>query len=330
LVVEKSTVPAITAKWVKRTLLRYARESGEETCDFDVASNPEFLREGRALQDLIRPDRVVCGVESERARRIMEEFYRPLGTPIMLTGTTTAEIIKHAANSFLSMKISFINMVADLCEAVGADVEHVAEGLGMDPRIGPQFLSAGIGFGGYCFPKDLRAFIYLAEEHGVNFALLKEVEEINRQRVEIFLRKLRRVLWVLNHKTIGVLGLAFKPGTDDTRESPSLRIVQALREEGVLLRLHDPQAMRLLQTALRPKEGSFTYCETAYEAAVGAHALLILTEWPEYRELDWNCMRGAMALPLIVDGRNLLDPARIRAAGFEYVGIGRSAEGDED
>jgi UDPglucose 6-dehydrogenase len=265
-------------------------------------------------------------VESTRARQILEELYRPLGAPIMLTSTTTAEIIKHAANSFLSMKISFINMVADLCEAVGADVEHVAQGLGMDPRIGPQFLSAGIGFGGYCFPKDLRAFIYLAEEHGVNFRLMKEVEEINRQRVEVFLRKLRQVLWVLNRKTVAVLGLAFKPGTDDTRESPSLRIVQALEAEGVHLRLHDPQAMQLLQKTLRPREGNLAYCATPYEAAVGAHAVLILTEWPEYRELDWKQMRSAMALPLIVDGRNLLDPAAMQVEGFEYVGIGRSAE----
>lgn len=328
LVVEKSTVPAITAKWIKRTLLRYAGESGRnpEVLDFDVASNPEFLREGSALEDLARPDRVVCGVESDRARTILQELYRPLKAPVILTGTTTAEIIKHAANSFLSMKISFINMVADLCESVGADVEHVAEGLGMDPRIGPGFLKPGIGFGGYCFPKDLRAFIYLAEERGVDVTLLKAVEEINRQRVDVFMKNLRRVLWVLSRKTLAVLGLAFKAGTDDTRESPSLRIVQALLEEGACLQVHDPKAMDLLSKTLHPQPGHLKYCKSPYEAAHQAHALLILTEWPEYRELEWTRLRETMALPLIVDGRNLLDPEVVRRAGFEYVGVGRGAE----
>jgi UDPglucose 6-dehydrogenase len=221
------------------------------------------------------------------------------------------------------MKISFINMVADLCDAVGADVTEVAKGIGMDPRIGPDFLQAGIGFGGYCFPKDLRAFIYLAQEHGVDFSLLKEVENINRQRVDILMKKLRQALWVLHDKTIAVLGLAFKGGTDDTRESPSLRVVEALMEEGAALQLHDPKAMPLLEKVLPQREGRLRYCDSPYAAASGAQALLVLTEWPEYRNLDWSRLRSEMEVPLVVDGRNLLDPAELRESGFEYISIGR-------
>jgi UDPglucose 6-dehydrogenase len=267
----------------------------------------------------------VCGVESERARRIVEEMYRPVPARLLITGTSTAEIIKHAANSFLSMKISFINMVADLCDAIGADVSQVAEGIGADPRIGPGFLQAGIGFGGYCFPKDLRAFIYLAEEYGIDFSLLKQVEAVNEKRTEMFIKKLRNALWVLHDKTIAVLGLAFKAGTDDTRESPSLRIVDALRKEGATLRLHDPKAIPLLKKVLVDEEGKLTYCDSPYAAAANAQALLVLTDWEEYRLLDWARLHELMELPLIVDGRNLLDPDTIREAGFEYISIGRPA-----
>ena len=327
LIVEKSTVPAITAQWIQRTIRRYANsENGKKRTaeiEFDVASNPEFLQEGVALKNIARPERIVCGTDSERARQILEEIYRPLRSPLLMTGLSTAEIIKHAANSFLSMKISFINMVADLCDAIGADVGQVAEGIGMDPRIGSAFLQAGIGFGGYCFPKDLRAFIYLAEEHGVDVSLLKQVEAINERRVEMFLKKMRKALWVLHDKTIAVLGLAFKAGTDDTRESPSVRIVDALLKEGAALRLHDPKAMPLLEKVLLPQEGRLTYCESAYSAAKHAHALLILTDWPEYKKLDWAEVHEQMDLSLILDGRNLLDPEMIRNAGFEYISIGR-------
>jgi UDPglucose 6-dehydrogenase len=323
LIVEKSTVPAITAQWIRRTVLRHARNGSDYMPDFDVASNPEFLQEGIAVKNIFHPERIVCGVDSDRARQILEELYRPLGAPLLVTGLNTAEIIKHAANSFLSMKISFINMVADLCEAIGGDVTQVAKGIGMDLRIGPHFLQAGIGFGGYCLPKDLRAFIYLAEEHGVDFSLLKQVEAINRQRIDVFVRKVRSALWVLHDKTIAVLGLAFKPGTDDTRETPSLRVVDALLEDGASLRLHDPKAMPLLRNVLPAQEGRLTYCESAYEAAERAHALLILTEWPEYRELEWAKVRDAMEIPMIIDGRNLLDPATVRRAGFEYISVGR-------
>jgi len=321
LIVEKSTVPAVTAQWVKKTILRYAPNgngahpngSAAETSDhpapaFDIASNPEFLQEGVAVHNIFRPDRIVCGVESERSREILEELYRPLNSTVLMTQTTTAELIKHAANSFLAMKISFINMVSDLCELVGADVNQVANGIGMDPRIGRQFLNAGIGFGGYCFPKDLRAFIHLAEEYAVDFSLLKEVERINMHRVEVFLKKVRQALWVLQDKTVAVFGLAFKPHTDDTREAPGMKIINMLLNEGARLRLHDPKAMPLMKLSL-PEDGTkVTYCEDPYAAAQHAHALLIFTEWPEYKELDLGRLRQLMDVPVIVDGRNMFDP----------------------
>jgi UDPglucose 6-dehydrogenase len=336
LIVEKSTVPAITAQWLKRTIVRYrlatAREAPGSSSDelssnaatsFEVASNPEFLREGKALEDFFHPDRIVCGVESDRAREILTSLYSPLGRPIVVTDVNTAELIKHAANAFLSTKISFINMVADLCEKIGADVTAVARGIGLDSRIGPQFLDAGIGYGGYCFPKDLRAFIYLAEEHGVDFSLLQEVERVNRRRLEVFLRKVRQTLWVLQGKTLGVLGLAFKPDTDDIREAVSLKIVKALLEERCILRLYDPQAMPNAKAEFPETPGQLTYCGSAYEAAHGAHALLLLTEWEEFRQLDLSRLRSLMELPILVDGRNLLDPGTVRRAGFEYISIGR-------
>lgn len=336
LIVEKSTVPAITAQWLKRTILRYSQgkpavAAGETVAglpspaappDFDVASNPEFLREGRALEDFFHPDRIVCGVENERAREALTSLYSPLMRAIVVTDISTAELIKHAANAFLSMKISFINMVADLCEKVGADVTAVTRGIGLDARIGPQFLDAGIGYGGYCFPKDLRAFIYLAEEHGVDFRLLQEVERINQRRVDIFLRKVHEALWTLRGKTLGVLGLAFKAGTDDIREAVSLKIIQALRDEGSILRLYDPEAMANTQQVF-PAGEQVTYCASAYEAARGAQALLLLTEWEEFRQLDLARVRELMEVPVLVDGRNLFEPSAVRQAGFEYISMGR-------
>ncbi len=329
LLVEKSTVPAITAQWLKRTIIRYnSNKPSQETgrgagpADFDVASNPEFLREAKALEDFFHPNRIVCGVESERARQILLNLYSPLNCPVVVTNTSTAELIKHAANAFLSMKISFINMVSDLCDKVGADVGAVARGVGLDNRIGPQFLDAGIGYGGYCFPKDLRAFIHLAEEHGVDFGLLQEVERINQRRVDVFVGKVRQVLWNLRGKALGVLGLAFKAGTDDTRESVSLRVIEALREEGCILRLYDPQAMPNTRREL-PESSQISYCSSAYEAAQGAHALLVLTEWPEFRDLDLARVKSLMEVAVLVDGRNLFDPEAVRKAGFEYVSMGR-------
>lgn len=319
LLVEKSTVPVQTAQWIKRTVLRYAKGRQE----FDVASNPEFLREGSALHDFFHPDRIVVGVESPRAEEWMRELYRPFQAPLIVTDLNTAELIKHAANSFLALKISFINLIADLCEATGADVTKVAQGIGLDPRIGPRFLQAGIGYGGYCFPKDLRAFIHIAEEHGVNFALLKEVERINEARVERFLRKVRQALWVLQGKTLAVWGLAFKPNTDDVREAPSLRIVARLLEEGAHLRLYDPKAMLQFRRVFSETPPALTYCSSPEEAVQGAHALLLLTEWEEFQRADWFALRAQMALPIVVDGRNCLDPTLLQGAGFEYYGIGR-------
>ncbi len=334
LIVEKSTVPAITAQWIKKTIERYTRLDSAErqgrtgkgaasTPAFDVASNPEFLQEGKAVQDFFHPDRVVIGVESERARMILDEIYRPLQCPILVTNLNAAELIKHSANAFLAAKISFINLVGDLCDAVGADVTEVAAGLGLDARIGRHFLNAGIGFGGYCLPKDLRAFIHLAEQHSVDSALLKEIERINQRRVVIFFKKVKQALWVLRGKTIAILGLAFKPGTDDIREAPALKIIQALLDEGASLQLYDPQAMENTQRIFPPEAGRLSYSQSAYEAVRGAHALLLVTEWEEFRQLDLDQARKLMEVPVLIDGRNLYEPDEARSAGFEYVGMGR-------
>ncbi|MBI4464696.1 MAG: UDP-glucose/GDP-mannose dehydrogenase family protein [Acidobacteria bacterium] len=335
LIVEKSTVPAITAQWIKKTIHRYAKgnsgstvekngtSNGDPSVSFDVASNPEFLQEGKAVRDFFHPERIVCGVESERAWKILEGIYRPLQCPILRTDLTTAELIKHTANVFLATKISFINLVADLCESVGAQVTKVVEAIGLDPRIGPEFLSPGIGFGGYCLPKDLRAFIHLAETHGQDCSLLKEVERINLRRTEVFLKKIRHALWVLNGKTIGVLGLAFKPNTDDIREAPSIKIIEGLLAEGANVRLYDPRAMPNMQRLLPETEGQVIYCSSAEEAARKVHALLILTEWDEFCQLDLVSLRNWMEVPILIDGRNLFDPEQVRLAGFEYISIGR-------
>jgi UDPglucose 6-dehydrogenase len=334
LVVSKSTVPAITGQWIKRTIARYAEKfrrgassmqaPGQEgRAEFDVASNPEFLQEGKAVENIFHPDRIVIGVESDRARQILEEIYRPLNCPVLVVKISTAELVKHAANAFLSTKISFINMVADFCEAVGADVTEVAKGLGLDPRIGSQFLQAGIGFGGYCFPKDLRAFIHLADEHGIDCGILKEVERLNLRRTKMFVKKIQKAIWVLKGKTIGVWGLAFKPDTDDIREAPSLKVVEQLLEEGASVRLYDPQAMENTQRTLPEAAGKVAYCPSAREAARGADALLLLTEWGEFREVDLASVREVMNVPVLIDGRNFLDARTAIAAGFEYHCVGR-------
>jgi UDPglucose 6-dehydrogenase len=344
LIVEKSTVPAATAQRIKQTIERYAPrpaavspatrnghgvsgrgQTAAPPKAFDVASNPEFLQEGKALDNFFHPDRIVIGVESGRARALLEEIYRPLNCPIVVADLATAELIKHAANAFLSTKISFINMIADVCEAVGADVENVARGIGLDPRIGRSFLSAGLGFGGYCFPKDLRALIHLAEELEVPCGILREVEEVNRRRVEVFLDKLRAGLWILRGKTIGVLGLAFKPLTDDIREAPSLRVIEELLKEGATVRLYDPEAMSNMRAVFPEEPGRVEYCRSASEVAKAAHAILLVTEWDEFRCVDWVGVREVMELPLVVDGRNFLDPAAMREAGFEYFSVGREA-----
>jgi len=320
LLVEKSTVPVNTHKLIKRTVERYLKMRGK-ILGFDVASNPEFLREGSAVRDFLEPDRIVIGVESERARRIMEELYKDFKCPIIFTDPTTSELIKHASNSFLAMKISYINMVADLCEKVGADVRLVAEGMGYDKRIGREFLRAGIGWGGSCFPKDIKAFIKMAKDHGVDFSLLEEVDKINQRRAVQFVEKVRSVLWSLKDKTLAVWGLSFKPNTDDIREAPSLRLVPMLLKEGARLKLYDPKAMKNFKK-LYPPGKDLDYAPDMYSAVEGASALLIFTEWEEFQKADLRRVKELMELPIIIDGRNIYEPEVVRGLGFEYYGVG--------
>jgi UDPglucose 6-dehydrogenase len=320
LLVEKSTVPVNTHKLIKRTVERYLKRRGK-ILEFDVASNPEFLREGSAVRDFLEPDRIVIGVESERARRIMEELYKDFKCPIIFTDPTTSELIKHASNSFLAMKISYINMVADLCEKVGADVRLVAEGMGYDKRIGREFLRAGIGWGGSCFPKDIKAFIKMAKDHGVDFSLLEEVDKINQRRAVQFVEKVKSVLWSLKDKTLAVWGLSFKPNTDDIREAPSLRLVPMLLKEGARLKLYDPKAMENFKK-LYPPGKDLDYAPDMYSAVEGASALLIFTEWEEFQGADLRRVKELMELPIIIDGRNIYEPEVVRGLGFEYYGMG--------
>jgi UDPglucose 6-dehydrogenase len=335
LVVEKSTVPAQTGQELKRALSVYGRKSGVK---FHVASNPEFLREGTAVGDFLHPDRIVVGVEDETAERQLKEIYRPIldrkfHCPVhagacpkgpapawLVTTINSAELIKHASNSFLALKISYANMVADLAERLGADIEEVTRAVGLDPRIGPSFLHAGLGFGGFCLPKDLQAFVHLAERSGVDFTLLKEAEKINRRRIDLFLEKIRRALWVIKGKQIAVLGLAFKPNTDDIRFAPSIDLITQMVAEGARVRAYDPQAMEKAREALPNVE----FSSSAYEAAKDAEALIIATEWEQFSQLDWERIREEMARPLVLDARNLLSPAEMKARGFEYFSVGRA------
>lgn len=345
LIVEKSTVPAITGHWIKKVLQRRAKhascawdmdavgsEGGLSQISafefkarpvFDIASNPEFLQEGKAVENFFAPDRIVCGVMSNAARQILKQLYRNMKCPILFTDITTAELIKHSANAFLATKISFINMLSDVCEAVGADVTQVAVGIGLDSRIGPKFLNAGLGFGGYCLPKDLRAFIHLAEEYKVNCGLLRETERVNQDRVTRLIRKIREALWIVDNKTIAVLGLSFKPDTDDLREAPSLRVIEALQALGARLRIYDPQGLAQFQTMVGAEPGVLTLCRDAYDAADQADAIVVLTEWDEFRHLDLERLREQMHTAIMIDGRNIYDPADLERAGFEYQGMGR-------
>jgi len=334
LVVEKSTVPVQTGQQLMRALAVYGRNSG---VNFRVASNPEFLREGTAVGDFLHPDRIVVGVEDASAEQQLREIYRPVlegtfhcpvhagkcppGPPAQFLVTTinSAELIKHASNSFLALKISYANLIADLCERLGANVDEVTRAMSLDPRIGPHFLRPGLGFGGFCLPKDVQAFIHLGEKAGVDFGLLKEAERINKQRVDLFLEKLRHALWVLKEKQIGILGLAFKPDTDDIRFAPAIELIRRLLVEGAHIHAYDPQAMEKTR-ALFP---DVRYGKNPYEVILEADALLIATEWREFRDLDWPRICTAMARPLLLDGRNLLDPAQMRKIGFEYHSVGR-------
>ena len=318
-IVEKSTVPVKTSYWIKRIMNLYR----EKDVGFDVVSNPEFLREGSALEDFLYPERIVVGVESRKAREKMEELYRDFDAPILYTDVETAEIIKHASNSFLAMKISFINMVADLCEKVGADVEMVAKGMGLDSRIGQKFLKAGVGFGGSCFPKDLRAFYRIAEDEGVDFSLLKEVEKINELRPVKFVEKMKNVLWNLKGKRIGILGLSFKPNTDDVREAPSLKIIKLLKKEGAEIFAYDPVASENARKVMP----ELNCLSSPYEIAEGANAIALITEWDEFRGLDWKKIKDNMETPLIFDGRNFLEGRKLASLGFEYYPVGRKPFG---
>jgi UDPglucose 6-dehydrogenase len=316
IIVDKSTVPIETGEKVKKTIRLYSQKG----VDFDVVSNPEFLREGSAISDFKNPDRIVIGVESEKAERIMRKLYEPFDAPIIVTDIKSAELIKHASNSFLAMKISFINAISEIAEAAGADVIEVAKGMGADPRIGRSFLSAGIGYGGSCFPKDVAGFIHIAEKYGYDFKLLKAVVEINENQKRRFVSKVKEVLWVLNEKRIGVLGLSFKPNTDDMRNAPSIEIINALVSEGAQVKAYDPVAVSKAKDVL-PKE--VIYTEDPYSAADGAEALLILTEWDEIKKIDLEKIKRLLKNPIIIDGRNIFDPADMRRLGFEYRGMGR-------
>jgi len=333
LVVEKSTVPAQTGQQLKRALGLYRGGNGVQ---FRVASNPEFLREGTAVQDFLHPDRIVVGVEDQGTESVLREIYRPIlegkfrcpmhttgcldarSVELVITTINSAELIKHASNSFLAMKISYANVIADLCEKVDADIHEVTRAMGMDPRIGAAFLNAGLGFGGYCLPKDVQAFIRLAERCGVDAGLLREIERVNKRRVDQFFEKVGQGLWVVKGKRVGLLGLAFKPNTDDIRFAPSLEVVRRLIADGAQVCAYDEQAMGKF-SAVFPE----VVCQQSpYEVADGADALLVLTESPEFSQLDWGRIYKMMARPLVIDGRNLLDPASMNEIGFEYYGFG--------
>ena len=316
LIVEKSTVPVETGQWVATTIKTF----NEKGCDFDVASNPEFLREGSAIEDFMAPDRVVIGVQSEKAEKLLRELYAPLNTKIVVTNIEGAEIIKHAANSFLATKISFINALANICDKVGADIKEVSEGIGLDSRINKYFLKAGIGFGGSCFPKDLKAFIHISEKLGYPFDMLKEVGKINEQQKDVAIRKISDMLWNLPGKTIGVWGLAFKPNTDDIRSAPAIDVIKRLIGEGVNVRVFDPVAM---DNAKEELGDSVTYCEDIYDAAKGADCVALITEWNEFKEIDWERVKETMKQPVVFDARNIYDPEKIKGMGFKYSAIGR-------
>jgi UDPglucose 6-dehydrogenase len=339
-IVEKSTVPVYTNEWISRVLHRH----GVEPSSFDVVSNPEFLREGTAVIDFLHPDRIVVGANTERAAEVLERIYAPLTTgsyysqpnalpgdcsaqhpaKLLVTSAQSSEIIKHASNAFLALKISFINAVANLAESVDADIEDIAAGMGLDSRIGPKFLRAGLGYGGSCFPKDVAAFHWVAQQQGVDFQLLEEVRKINETQKEIFFNKVRAALWTLRGKRLAALGLAFKGDTDDIRESPAIDIVKKLLESGASISAYDPAGMERAQ-AILPPSAKLTYAADAYEAAKDADALLILTDWKEFAHLDLVRLNQALKFPIVIDGRNLYKPREMQERGFTYVSVGRPA-----
>jgi UDPglucose 6-dehydrogenase len=335
LVVEKSTVPALTGVQLQKALAAYSQNSALK---FEVASNPEFLREGTAVEDFFHPDRIVVGVENEKSAEVMREIYRtilekkfhcpihggmcPAGTSgeLLITTISSAELIKHASNSFLALKISYANVISDLCERIGADVEEVTRAMGLDPRIGRQFLKAGLGFGGFCFPKDIQAFIHLSSSMGVEFDMLKAAEKVNKQRIDRFFEKVHKALWVIKGKKVAVLGLAFKANTDDIRFAPALDVIRRLLDEGAEVHASDPQAI----SRTKPLLPTVKYHEDPYEALKSSDAALVCTEWKVFRKLDWEKAGQTMARRLVIDGRNLYSPKKMQELGFEYYSFGRS------
>ncbi len=337
-IVEKSTVPVYTNDWIRRVLLRH----GVQPDTFDVVSNPEFLREGTAVRDFLHPDRIVVGANNNRSAELLNRIYAPLTggayyaqpaalagactadcpAKLVVTSTQSAEIIKHASNAFLAMKISFINAVANLAEAVDADIEDIAAGMGLDSRIGPRFLRAGLGYGGSCFPKDVAAFHWVAQERGVNFQLLEEVRKINETQKEVFFNKVRSALWTLRGKRLAALGLAFKGQTDDIRESPAVGMIRMLLDAGAIVAAYDPAAMERAREVLPPAK-NMHYAADLYEAARDADALLVLTDWQEFSAIDLPRLNRAMRFPIVIDGRNLYKPLTMQSHGFTYVSVGR-------
>jgi UDPglucose 6-dehydrogenase len=315
IIIEKSTVPVQTGEWIRTVVERFNKHGS----DFDVASNPEFLREGSAISDFLYPDRVVLGVQSKRAEEHLLELYKPIDAPKIVTDIASAELIKHASNSFLSTKISFMNALSVICEKSGADVTKVAEGMGLDKRIGRDFLNAGAGFGGFCFPKDLKAFIGISAKLGYDFGLLREVEKINEEQMLRVVEKTEELLWNLRDKKIGVLGLAFKPNTDDMRFAPSITIINRLVKDGAAVKAYDPVSMKRAKMVMPDIE----YCDNAYDVAKGVDAVILVTEWDEFVRLDLQKVKKSMRQPVFVDGRNVFEPEKMKEMGFIYRGIGR-------
>ena len=339
-IVEKSTVPVYTNEWIRRVLDRY----GVDPEQFDVVSNPEFLREGTAILDFMHPDRIVIGANSERSANVLRRIYEPLSggsyyerpgalpgacsashpARIVVTSAQSAEIIKHASNAFLALKISFINAVGNLAETVGADIEDIAEGMGLDSRIGPKFLRAGLGYGGSCFPKDVAAFHKVAQQHGVKFQLLQEIRAINEAQKEMFLQKVLSVLWTLRGKRLAALGLAFKADTDDIRDSPAIDVIKRLLDAGATVMAYDPAAIERAKAVLPPSQ-KMGYASDLYEAAKDANAVLILADWKEFATIDLARLNHAVRFPIVIDGRNLYKPQVMQDHGFTYVSVGRPA-----
>jgi UDPglucose 6-dehydrogenase len=339
-IVEKSTVPVYTNEWIRRVLHRH----GVDPQNFDVASNPEFLREGTAIGDFLHPDRIVVGAGTERSAEVLKRIYEPLTggsyyaqpgalpgplsathpARLLVTSAESAEIVKHASNAFLALKISFINAVANLAEAVDADIEDIAAGMGMDSRIGPKFLRAGLGYGGSCFPKDVAAFHWVAQQRGVDFQLLEEIRNINEAQKDIYFNKVLSALWTLRGKRLAALGLAYKGDTDDIRESPAIDVIKKLLEAGAIVSAYDPAAMDRAQSVLPPSE-KLIYAPGIYEAAQDADAVLILTDWKQFASIDLDRLKHAVRFPIVIDGRNLYNPQVMKDKGFSYISVGRSA-----